>query len=669
MRGPVLGGALLALGAMLLGAPGANSALGSAVSAREHSSRPARAEALYGTASARLGAGTIDERRTALRELEEAVLLAPDVARYQSALGRAYLDGGFTTRARARFRRAAALAPGDAAPRLGLGQACKREWLLTVDPASLTDAIAHLLAAVRLDPALCDAWVLLAPLLYERGRLSEACAVADQACTARGDCAEAQLAAAYLSYRSGRIARAESLFAVALPRLPLELKAHFDDLTPLLTPEDGDALAEMSQRMRGEFVRRFWSEADPDPTTPENEAQLEYWSRVAHTCLVFLDPGEPRWDMRAELYVRYGAPQSVDYEALGVPLANRQTKFETFGYDGYGGIHRIGEPMWYPLHVESWDYSDLGMRVLLQDFGLSNNYRLPVGRYRSEDPVPDARALERSDLLATAAGRAIFPVLPPGVHPLPVQGHIARFESAHGNKLLAQIEAPGTPVDSLWAQCVVVDSSEHEIARLARTLSPSGCDPTTLRTADFTFEVPPGVYRVALSVRDEHGARGVARVSEQVGPVPAALAMSDVVVTCGPLDLVRSQPEVRLGPNLRSRVSGDGPLIAYFEIYRLAPGTDGQSRFEYECTVRSEERDPRSWYRRLLPFGAREPQYLVRSEDVNQGPLRRQFLAVPVQSLRPGHYRLDVRVRDLTTGTSTTGSARFERAGEAKGGA
>ena len=668
-RGLALGIALLAVGVLTAGVPGAAAKPADSALAPAPSSRSVRADSLCRAAIARLAAGGIDERRVALRELQEAVLLAPDEPRHRLAYGRLCLEAGFDQQARGAFERAAALDPRDGAARLGLGQVWKRDWLLFLEPSSLDRAIGHLSAAVERDPQLCDAWILLAPLLFERGESAAARAAASRACELFPGRAEVRLAAAYLAYRAGQVTRAESLFALAIPGLSPSLRARFEDLAPLLTPEDGEALAEMSPRMSGEFVRRFWSEADPDAGTPENEARLEYWARVAHASLVFLDPTRERWDARAELYVRYGAPGKTVYELAGLPEEQRPNKFDRFSRDRYGGLRRIGAPMWYPMHSQVWDYPELGMTVLLADLLLSSQYELPRGRFRSTDPVPDPRALARNDLLATAGGRAVFPALPPGVKPLRVEGCVARFEGALGTKLLAQIEAPGTPVDSLWAQCVLVDSSEHVVARLARTLSPSGCDPTTLRTGDFAFDVAPGVYRVAFSVRDGHGARGVARSTQRVAAVPAGLSMSDVVVTCGPIDIVRSVPEIRLGPNLKSRVAGEGPLIAYFEIYRMTPGADGQARFEYEYSVESEERDTRPWYQRVLPFVGREPHYVVHSEETNLGPLRRQFISVPVQSLKSGHYRLDVKVRDLATGTSTTGSARFERVGTAKSGA
>ena len=656
-RGLALSSALLVLGVLAARVPGCAPVLAIAVPAPAPSARSARADSLHCAADTRLARGGIDERRIALRELQEAVLLAPDDPRHRLAYGRLCLEAGFDKQARGSFERAAALDPRDGAARLGLGRVWKRDWLLFLEPSSLERAIEHLSAAVERDPGLCDAWVLLAPLLYEHGEAVPARAAAARACELFPGRAEARLAAAYLAYRAGQVTRAESLFTLAIP-----------GLSPLLSLEDGEALAEMPPPMAGEFVRRFWSEADPDAGTPENEARLEYWARIAHASLVFLDPTQARWDARAELYVRYGAPGQTIYELAGLPPAQRPNKFDRFSYDRFGNRHRIGEPMWYPMHSQVWDYPELGMTVLLQDLLLSSRYELPRGRFRSTDPVPDPRALARNDLLATAGGRAVFPALPPGVRPLRVEGCVARFEGVQGMKLLAQIETPGTPVDSLWAQCVLVDSSEHVVARLARTLSPSGCDPATLRTGDFTFDVPPGVYRVAFSVRDGHGARGVARTTQQVAPVPAGLSMSDVVVTCGPIDIVQGASEIRLGPNLKARVAGEGPLIAYFEIYRMRPGADGQAHYEYEYTVESEERDTRPWFQRLLPFGGREPHYVVRSEETNLGPLRRQFITVPVRSLKPGHYRLDVKVRDLTTNTITTGSARFERVGEARSG-
>jgi GWxTD domain-containing protein len=411
---------------------------------------------------------------------------------------------------------------------------------------------------------------------------------------------------------------------------------------PLLPPDDGEALATMDEPARADYERRFWSRTDPDPTTPENEARLEYWSRVAHAGLLFLDdPGHLPWDMRAVLYVRYGAPRAVAYEPPGLPL------YYQFGRHGI-----------YPLHNQLWDYSHLGMLVPMYDFLLTAEHRPTRTRTRSADPVPDARTLARQDLLSTDGGRALFPVLPPGVQPLTVAGRIARFEGERGTRLVALVEVPGTPPDSLWAQCALMDTSDRVIARSSGVLAPSGCEPATRRTGDFAFDFPPGAYRAAISVRDRHGARGVTRTHRDAAPATAGLALSDVVVTCGPANAGRGSDAVRLDANLAARV-GNGPLVAYFETCRLRPGADGLSRVRYEYSVKPAGRQARPW---LLSMGGNPSLDLVRREETNARPLRRrQFVTVPVQRLRPGSYRLPVRVRDLTSGEAATASAPFER--------
>jgi hypothetical protein len=106
-------------------------------------------------------------------------------------------------------------------------------------------------------------------------------------------------------------------------------------------------------------------------------------------------------------------------------------------------------------------------------------------------------------------------------------------------------------------------------------------------------------------------------------------------------------------------------LTAYLEIYHLAQGDDGQSHFEYECSVRSTEKDPRLWVRRLFQPRPRVPDIQTRREAENVGPLRRQFVSVPVQALPAGRYYLDITVRDLVAGRTVAVGAPFTKIGAA----
>ena len=607
-------------------------------------SREARARTLYEHAETRLAKNTIDDRRVALRDLEQAVLLEPTNPLYELTLARAYYRAGFLKSARTHFERVTRMAPDDAQGRFGLGQVWRRDWLKYLERSSLDRAVDNFSAAARLDPGACDAWLMLVPLLVEEKELRAAAAAALHALDAESTRAEARLAVAYTAYRLGRVALAQSAFDAAMPGLKPSVRDRFDDIAPVASEQDTAALRRLPPAQRPEFVRRFWKDNDPDLTTPENEAQLEYWARVAHAYFLFYNPRLREWDERGEVYVRYGPPEHVDYNPVGDKLA------VTFGT----GLD-------YPANLLVWDYPSLGMTVTLQDRLLSERYMLPISEYEETDPQPDPDSLAaHGDRLATSGGRGVFPVLPPGAYALPVRGEIARFAGDHGGRLLGQLEVPAGPADTLSAEWVVLDSTRTEVARAARPLDPSLCEPGTRRVADFAADLPPGAYQVGLTVHDAHGGRGVYRGTVRVDSAAAGLDLSDVVVSCG-VPAVGSGPGVRIAPNPAARVAAGEPLAAYFEIYHLHPDADGQARFRYDYVVQSSVRDKRIWIQRALQPRHPLPDIAASREETNVGPLRRQFVSVPVQTLPAGKYRLEIRVRDLSTGEEVTKSAPFEK--------
>ena len=619
-------------------------------------SRATRADALFRRAETELARGTIDTRRMAIRDLEQATLLTPGQPLYELELARAYFLAGFLKSARTRFERVTRLAPQEAGGRYGLGQVWRRDWLKYLDRGSLDRAVENLSWAARLRPDYCDAWLLLTPLLVERGEDRAAAAAASRALEADPARPEALLATGYTAYRIGNLERADSAFTAALPRLKRTVRERFEDIAPVATARDTATLNRLPPADQEEFRRRFWKENDPDLATAVNEAQLEYWARVAHAYFLFFDPRRREWDERGEVFVRYGAPDSSIYNPVNAMVRNA-----TGGAISHANVVQFGTGPAYPANCQVWVYRDLGMEVLLQDRMLSEYYLLPMTEDYEPDPAPNPDSLaRRGDALATAAGRGVFHRLPPGVQPLPVSGAVARFEGAVSPRLLAQIEVPGSPADSVWAEWVVLDSTRHEVARAARTLAPSACDPAGRRVADFAADLPPGPYLVGLSARDREGRRGSVRVETEITAGTTPLALSDIVLACGtPALNLEGDAAVRLEPNPGRRVEGAAPLTAYFEIYHLSAGPDGRARFEYVYTVRSAAKDARIWIQRMLAPRARIPEISATRAEENQGPLRRQFVSVPVQSLPPGSYRLEIRVRDLVSETEVASSAEF----------
>jgi GWxTD domain-containing protein len=606
--------------------------------------RDDRVDRLLVRAEERLAVRTIEARRMAIADLERASEMAPRRADVQLALARAYYQAGFLVQSRRRFERVMALAPEDAQARFGLGQAWRRDWLKYLERPSLDRAVEHYSAAARLDPSHVESWLLLSALQVERADLAGARAAADHALQADRARAEGMLAAASTRWRQGEVTGADSLFRLAISRLRRSVRERFEDIAPLATERDTMQYNQLSARGRSEYARRFWAEHDPDLATAENEAQLEYWARVAQAYFLYFDPVRREWDERGEVYVRYGPPDSAMYN----PIVS----------EPHGSMN-IGNPGGFPVNVLVWSYSQLGMTVRMHDRMLSERYELPRSLDEDLDPEPSADSLRHLDVMATHGLRGVFPSLPPGARPLKVSSQVAMFEGAtSGQRLFAGVSAPGDPADTLVAELVVLDTAMHEIVRTRRTLSPSACDAAGLRVAEFDAELAPGDYTLGASVRGG-GRRGAIRGPLHVAVPDSVLGVSDLVVTCGlPPSPVTS---VRLAANPSASVRADEPLVAYFEVYHLTVGPNGQGRFEYETAVRSATRDKRVWLQRLLS-PRREGQSLgVTRQDAVLGTVRRQYVSLPVQSLPPGRWRLEVTVRDVLAGLEQRTSAEFTR--------
>jgi len=205
----------------------------------------------------------------------------------------------------------------------------------------------------------------------------------------------------------------------------------------------------------------------------------------------------------------------------------------------------------------------------------------------------------------------------------------------------------------------VNDATGRTLARGEGLLSVAACDPAERRAGQFTAELPAGAYQVSISVRGAGGRRGLFQARTALEPDPPGLSLSDLVLTCGNPGLLLGGQSARFDANVEAKVAASAPLVGYLEIYRLAPGPDGLSRYEWTCNVRRAPRENLAGSR-----GDRVDRAILVStsrEESHLGALRRQFVIVSVQSLPPGRYQLEVRVRDQVAGTVAERSAEFVR--------
>ena len=84
---------------------------------------------------------------------------------------------------------------------------------------------------------------------------------------------------------NGNFAMADSVFSVALDKMPAPTRCHWVNLSPLLDDDVRDAYRRMSCARREAANARIWWVADPLYMTPGNERRTEHFSRVLNTVL------------------------------------------------------------------------------------------------------------------------------------------------------------------------------------------------------------------------------------------------------------------------------------------------------------------------------------------------------------------------------------------------
>lgn len=595
--------------------------------------RASEGDSLRRLAAERVTLGTLDARRQAMSELEQASLLAPGDHQVWLALGRLCLESGQRQRGRDCYERALRAAPDDYQAHAELGAAWTWEWLSSFESTALANAERNLERAAELDPSAAQNWARLSALSLSRGRRDRAALAARRGLAADPLAWEPMVALACAAWRSAQPALADSAFAVAIDRLPDDVRERFAAAPWSVDDREGPE----SDRL-----------PDPDLTTPENEAELDYRTRVGLALLLFRDANGPRWDMRTELFVRYGPPASIQINPVSSPKEfwyTRMADSPSFKY--------VPPPMFFPFSVQAWAYPELGMWVELWDRGLNQTFGLPHATDDYADPRPNPGLLaSRTDLVVLGDGRGVFRAMAPGAKPVLAGGRVAQFPTEAGTLLLAHVATAGEPTDTLRAAWALVAADGQVIARGSHAMSASACDPVSRRVAEFSATVPPGEYAVDLSVSGSAGRRGLVRLGATVSPPTDRLALSDLVLLCSSADLPFTSDVVRIEPNLDRRVTGNEPMAAYFEINHLAPGSDGRSRFRLDCSLHRVEHDEKP---------KRDAAYQTSREETHDGGHRRQFLTVPMRSIKPGVYALRVQVRDMVSGTEAAVETRFVR--------
>ena len=620
------------------------------------------------------------ELPAARQAAEELVRRHPDDERSHLLLGRVWLDwpvvGRYT--ALSEFRAAAQLAPADPEPlwwetRVGLRLGDDEGEVL------VREAVLRILA---LDPGYRDAWDLFTSVYHDDGIWARA----DAALRLHAGAPDVAERRGEIALALGLAARAESLGAQAMagrgPYVPgflLRAEAAFDagqddagyawydsavthaDLDStgamwnqvwmIASPAEGARQDSTPPAGRPAFFRWFWEKRDPNLVTPENERIAEHFRRLAYVRRAFhlLHPfsfyhRSPAWRAIINYEVRLelaGALRddpaivpalSTDSALLGSGLGPaRRGLADTVGdetvylkarFDARGVLWiRHGRPdiqaggmldpmrpipVASPLDATAWEYDTPEgiLTVGLKNVRGGGMVLFPITRRQAESArvllATDGTSLP--DPLEARVWGAYFKDRDPGLTDV-------YYRSAPDTAGVALFDREGTAV--------------------VRARGPGL----------ITLTVPPGPYEQGLDV-DSAGVLGRSRARVLVpGFSRVQLGLSSLLLA--PQDSVTDRRLMLAAMPATLHFAAGLPLAAYTEIYGLAVGRDGLSRYTARYTfaprlgvlgrVLGRDQPLVFTFTRALPPDLEVPERLV----------------IEPGRLPPGRYRVTLDVTDI----------------------
>lgn len=508
----------------------------------------------------------------------------------------------------------------------------------------------------------------LLDLLYDQKRYDEMLALVRSTLQQhpRGTVASSYrpfMAAGLAAFRLNRLAEADSAFTQAIARMLPADRAEFLDLGRILRRGDSVRVAGLPPDERARTDSAYWEAADPLLATPENEARLEFLSRMAYADLHYTDEDTKQagWRTdRALILARYGEPPVI---ATFSPQVN---------IDARDALGRVMTVWYYPRAKLEFVFT--GPPAFNYAY-FAGNYRDHAQAQREVNPF----ALEN----LTVATRT---------DSIPVQ--VARFAGSRADSMEVVI-AGDVPIGRLYAEAPV------DVGMLSVQLR-SG-PPGMLRMTDestarvdvpanaplhrrWTLQVPVGDTRLRLEAVDTDLDLAGARAQADLPALRTDSAMLARSLVSSDLLLARrvANPASAASRTARWNAMGVQPLGAlsiaprdtfslYWELYGLMPNAQQRLRYEIEVqvTVLSVDRgrDPMARFfggvADLVGFSAVGEDKLAlrftREAPATPDNRRRlpELLTLGLGTSPSGRYRLTVNVTDQVSGRSTSSQREF----------
>lgn len=114
-------------------------------------------------------------------------------------------------------------------------------------------------------------------------------------------------------------------------RTPGQLEQAIEQLRYLVPDDDLAQARKGTELQKKAWFEDFWKKRDPNPATPENELQEEYYMRVNESNLSFSESVVPGWQTdRGRIYILFGAPDQITRETSRTDIS---VNYEIWRYD------------------------------------------------------------------------------------------------------------------------------------------------------------------------------------------------------------------------------------------------------------------------------------------------------------------------------------------------
>jgi len=480
-----------------------------------------------------------------------------------------------------------------------------------------------------------------------------------------------------------------------------------DEVPYIITDQERASFKKLStDDERESFIETFWERRNPNPGDPENEFKEEYYRRIAYANEHFAS-GIPGWKTdRGRIYIMYGPPNEIDNHDSGGtyerPFEEGGGETSTYPFEDwtYNYIEGIGNNIQLEfvdptmsgefhltmdpgekdalLHVPGAGLTmleSMGMASKSDRFTRTDGMTIgaPMGglpesmeeftRLDTFAKIFQPPVVKFDDLRASVTHKITSQVLPFQLRTdfvritedavlTPITVQVANKDLQFQNKdgvmhasldIYGQLMTPSGRVATSFDQGVAVDMPEHDFQNF----------PDRKEVYQRALPLKPGLYKLSLILKDENsGAMGYLDEGIRVPHYQDDKLSSSSLILA---DLIQQVPTTQVGtgmfvigstkvrPSVQKIFNREQNLGIYMQVYNLAqdPATHKPSaEIEYSLS-----KDGKSLY--------------SKSEEAQTAQVTISK-TLPLKTLAPGQYTLQVKVVDNVSKQSVMEPATFQ---------